>query len=233
MPPPRSSAKRSRPHPACAGQGSNVGAARCRIRFDNAHGTALRELLYPWHPWFGLQVTIHGAIEKSDGVVFRCTACGSDVERALEVPAWMFERAACSDHVQLTAAPFIDMTALSALADLLRQVLKDVTASSNAPLSSAFESSHDENRREVHVRIDANASVNRHEGRPKITRESPRRATAADRLVRRRSAKRLSDCADVARTAVGGADHADQPDGAVDPAARSGKQNRISNGGRP
>ena len=116
------------------------GAARCRTRFENAHGTTLRELLYPWHPWFGLQVTIHEAIEKSYGVVFRCTASGSDADRGLEVPAWMFERAACPDHAQLTAAPFINMTGLSALANLFRQVLKDGAASSNAPLSGAFES---------------------------------------------------------------------------------------------
>ena len=29
---------------------------RCRIRFENAHGTVLRELLYSLHPWFELQV---------------------------------------------------------------------------------------------------------------------------------------------------------------------------------
>ena len=87
----------------------------------------------------------------------------------------MFERAACPDHAQLTAAPFIHMTGLSALANLLRQVLKDGAASSNAPLPGAFESSHDENWREAHVSIDASAAVSRHEGTPKITRGSPRR----------------------------------------------------------
>jgi hypothetical protein len=79
-------------------------------------------------------VAIHEAIEKSDGVVFRCAVSGSDSDRGLEVPAWMFERAACADHA-LTNAPYIDVTALLALVDLLRQVLKDRAASSNAPLS--------------------------------------------------------------------------------------------------
>jgi hypothetical protein len=37
-------------------------------------------------------VAIHEAIEKADGVVFRCTLSGSDADRWLEVPAWMFER---------------------------------------------------------------------------------------------------------------------------------------------
>jgi hypothetical protein len=97
--------------------------------------------LYPWHPWFELQVAIHEAIEKADGAVFRCTVSGCDADRWLEVPAWMFERAVCLDHDRLIAAPFIDMTALSALADLLRQALKDLAASLNTPLSGTSESS--------------------------------------------------------------------------------------------
>ena len=128
----------------------------------------LRELLYPWHPWFELQVAIHEALEKPDGLVFRCTVSGSDADRWLEVPAWMFERAAWPDHVQLTATPFIDTTTLSVLADLVRQVLKDWAASSNAPLSGASESSH-ENRREAHVSINISAAVSQHERTPKIT----------------------------------------------------------------
>ena len=71
---------------------------------------------------------------------------------------------ACPAHDQLTAAPFIDMIALSALADLLRQVLKDRAASSNAPLSGASEFSHDQNWREAHVSINVSAAVSQHEG---------------------------------------------------------------------
>lgn len=203
--------------------------AHCRTRFENAHGTVLRELLYPWHPWFELQVAIHEAIEKADGVVFRCTVSGSDADRWLEVPAWMFERAAYPDHAQLSASPFIDMTALSALSDLLRQVLKDRAASSNAPLSGASESSHDENRREVHVSIDVSAAVSQHERTPKVASQT----TAADRSVRRRRAECLDGCTGVARTAGGDAGRTDQADGAIDPEARSGKQDRISDGGQP
>ena len=211
---------------------SDGACGRNTTRFENAHGTVLRELLYPWHPWFELQVAIHEAIEKADGVVFRCTLSGSDADRWLEVPAWMFERAACPDHDQLTAAPFIDMIALSALADLLRQVLKDRVASSNAPLSGASEPSHDQNRREVHVSINVSAAVSQHEGTPKVARCSSR-TTAADRPVRRRTAERLGGCTGVARTAGGDAGRTDQPDGAVAPGIRSRKQDRISDRGRP
>jgi hypothetical protein len=59
----------------------------CTTRFENAHGTVYREVLYPWHPWFGLQVCVHEAIKKADDVVFRCTLSGSDGDRWLEVPA--------------------------------------------------------------------------------------------------------------------------------------------------
>jgi exodeoxyribonuclease V alpha subunit len=46
-----------------------------------AHGTEFRELLYPWHPWFGLWVGVHAAIETSGGTVFRCSLSGSDADR--------------------------------------------------------------------------------------------------------------------------------------------------------
>jgi hypothetical protein len=46
-----------------------------------------------WHPWFGVQVAVHEAIEKADGVVFRCTLSGCDADRWLEVSVWVFERA--------------------------------------------------------------------------------------------------------------------------------------------
>jgi hypothetical protein len=39
------------------------------------------------HPWFGAQVAVHEAIEKANGVVFRCTLSGSGADRWLEVPA--------------------------------------------------------------------------------------------------------------------------------------------------
>ena len=198
----------------------DVGAPHCRTKFENAHGAVLRELLYPWHPWFELQVAIHEALEKPDGLVFRCTVSGSDADRWLEVPAWMFERAACPDHVQLTATPFIDTTALSA-------VLKDWAASSNAPLSGASESSH-QNRREAHASINLGAAVSQHEATPRITgRNSSRRSTYSGR-----TAERLGGWTGVARTASGYAVRSDQPDGAVALGIHSGEQGRISDGGR-
>lgn len=127
-------------------QARNVGAPRCTTRFENAHGTVFRELLYPWHPWFGMRVAVHEAVDKADGVVFRCTLNGVEAGRWLEVPAWMFDRATCPDRSQLSTSPFVGLDALSALSDLLKQALKPPQSSSNAPHSGASRSSRDKNR---------------------------------------------------------------------------------------
>jgi len=108
----------------------------CTTELKNAHGTEFREVLYPWHPWFDLQVGVHEAIDKPDGIVFRCNLSGSHTDRWLEVPAWMFDRSACA-RVRVSADPHGNLAALTALAALLRQVLSDRLASSNAPLLSA------------------------------------------------------------------------------------------------
>jgi hypothetical protein len=59
----------------------------CTTRLENAHVTEFRELLYPWHPWSGLRIGIHEAIERPGGVVFRCDLTASDANRWLEIPA--------------------------------------------------------------------------------------------------------------------------------------------------
>jgi hypothetical protein len=122
----------------------------CTTRLENTHETEFRELLYPWHPWFGLRVGIHSAIEKPDGVFLRCSLRDSDADRWLEVPAWMFDRSACT-RARAAADAHVDIVALTALATLLRRVLNERFASSNAPLSSA-RLSHEANRGEIHAK---------------------------------------------------------------------------------
>jgi len=210
-----------------------VAVRYCTTTFKNAHGTVFRELLYPWHPWFGAQVAVHEAIEKADGVVFRCTLSGCDADRWLEVPAWMFERAGCPDFAFVTAAPFADMTALSALGDLLEQTLKDRKASSNAPLSGASRSSHDQIRGEVHdsanISIRFKAKDSNGEGTHRSAPARVARRSAADGSFRQRTAH---EYAGVAGVAEGDAGHADQPDDAADPGTQPGKQDQLSDGGR-
>ena len=75
-------------------------------------------------PVVGLRVCVHGTIGKAGGVDFRCTLSGSEADRWLEIPAWMFARAACPGQATLTTSPFVDMAALSTLRNLLAEVLK-------------------------------------------------------------------------------------------------------------
>src|SRR4051794_26180064 len=102
---------RTPPEPAGGSQARHAGAWYCTTRVENAHGTGVREVLYRWHPWFGLAVHVHAAATKADGVYFRCTLNGADGARWQELPAWMFDRAACAGSCMLLAEPLVSMAA--------------------------------------------------------------------------------------------------------------------------
>ena len=137
----------------CFAHLSNATGRRCTTRFENAHRTVLREVLYRHHPWCGRRVCIHGAVDKGGFVVFRCTLEESRADRWLEVPAWMFDRTACPDPGLLAAQPCVSIEALAALSALLDLALKDQTPSA-VLLSGASGASHDQNRGETHVTRD-------------------------------------------------------------------------------
>jgi hypothetical protein len=103
-----------------------VGEPDRTTRLENAHRTVLRALLYPLHPWFGRDVFVHGATDRAGGAL-RCTLDGSDIARALEIPAWMFDRAAYVSNVGLAVDPFDDLEALETSSALLEKVLKTET----------------------------------------------------------------------------------------------------------
>jgi hypothetical protein len=210
---------------------SRVDARDCRTRLENAHRTVIRELLYSWHPWFGMRVVIHETIAKSDGVAFRCTLSGSGSDRLLEIPAWMFEPAAHPEQARVVISPRVEMAALSTLAELLRQALKNGPAPSHRLLEGALRSSHDENRGEDHGDQSISASVVRIGSSSKAMRRQ--RSSSADRPVWRRVAD-ISNADSVLAGAVrGDARHADQLDDASDLEPRPGKRGRGRNGGRP
>ena len=96
----------------------SVAAPRCRTRRQNAHVTEHREVLYPWHPWFGLRVHVHQAVEKGLSGIFRCSVDGSAAGRWLELPAWMFDRAICLS-IRVAHSPRVDLAALENLRKLL------------------------------------------------------------------------------------------------------------------
>jgi hypothetical protein len=199
-------------------QGSNVVSGCCTTRLENTHGTEFQELLYPWHPWFALRVCVHEAIERADGIVFRCNLSGSDADRWLEIPAWMFDRSDCA-RVRVAADARADLVALTALASLLRHLLNDRFASLNAPVSGASSLPRDQNRGEVNATPDeADAGA------------TPRAAT--NRPVRRRTTNGDRQHAGVVWAADADTSGADRLDDTIDPGSCRQKPDRLDDGGR-
>jgi hypothetical protein len=91
-----------------------------RSRQLNTHNTEFREVYYPWHPWFGRTVAVYEVLVKQGQSVCRC-GLEERNRLSIEVPAWMFEPAACG-RLRVMAAPAVDGEALSALQTLLRTV---------------------------------------------------------------------------------------------------------------
>jgi len=115
----RRSHPRARPPSACGCRVPGADGDRCRSRRQNAHVTEERRVLYPWHPWFGLTVHVQAAAERRGTITFRCSLDGQITGRWSEVPAWMFEPAACVS-MRVAASPQTSWTALVALLALLR-----------------------------------------------------------------------------------------------------------------
>ena len=148
---------------------------------------------------------------KCDGMYFRCAVAGGQGDRWLEVPAWMFERASCPGDLELTAAPFVGLEALAELSGLLDRALKTFAASSNAPLSGASRSSHDQIRGEAHASDDGDGGEQRQA-------QAAARASA-DGFVRQRQAAGRRRAA-LAGAAGASTISADGVDGAADPRPR-------------
>src|SRR6202163_2648839 len=92
----------------------------------------------------------HEVVEKAGREVFRCSLSGRASGRWLEIPGWMFDRAARATW-RVGAAPHVDIAVLSALATLLQDVTSVSSASSQLRDSSAALGSHDANRGDVHA----------------------------------------------------------------------------------
>jgi hypothetical protein len=60
-------------------------------------------------------------VEKAGREIFRCSLSGRATGRWLEIPAWMFDRAAGAAW-RVGAAPYVDIAVLTALATLLQDV---------------------------------------------------------------------------------------------------------------
>ncbi len=90
----------------------------CTTLQHNTHRTEEREVLYPWHPWFGLAVFVHERMKRGGAGVLRCSQSSEDGVRCLETPEWMFDRAACCGMVR-GDSPRVSRAALDRLKALI------------------------------------------------------------------------------------------------------------------
>lgn len=126
-----------------------VPARRCKTRRQNAHVTEHREVLYPWHPWFGLAVHVHQTVEKGHSGILRCSVDGSASGRWLELPVWMFDRAVCLS-IRLADSPRVDLAALENLRKLLIE-LRQSPSTMVVAGSGAQSGPRHQNRRSVNA----------------------------------------------------------------------------------
>ena len=84
----------------------------------NTHNIKLRDVCYPWHPWYGRSVVIHDAFVRHGQAVLRCTLEHEERSRALDIPQWMFDRALCC-MMPMAEGPWVSWEALQDLQTLL------------------------------------------------------------------------------------------------------------------
>src|SRR5215469_3716620 len=121
--------------------GPDGAVGRCTTGFQNTHGTVCREVLYPWHPWFGRLVAVHAVVEKVAGTVCHCTLTDVVSSRWVELPLWMFDRASCPADTRISERSHVDVAALYALRDLLDHVRQQLRSA--AEFSGVFRFSRD------------------------------------------------------------------------------------------
>jgi hypothetical protein len=123
---------------------------RCTTRQSNTHGSELRKLVYPWHPWAGREIWIGETLSRNGGTILRCVVDHSSNAPAIEIPQWMFETAVCW-QMRLEASPWVNVEALrelkGSLAFRLRGLGEAVIEAQHCPLS--LEGGADESRGEV------------------------------------------------------------------------------------
>jgi hypothetical protein len=78
----------------------------------------LRDVCYPWHPWYGRSAVIHDAFVRHGQAVLRCTLEHQERSRALDIPQWMFDWALCC-MMSIAEAPWVSGEALRDLQTLL------------------------------------------------------------------------------------------------------------------
>ena len=84
-------------------------------------------MAYPWHPWAGQVVRVHGVIARPSGSMARCSLIPDSTCRVRQFPRWMLDAASCQSMRQ-AERPMADLSALIALRTLLLEVMSSPRA---------------------------------------------------------------------------------------------------------
>ena len=91
---------------------------RCTTEARKTHKTELREITYPWHPWYGQRVLVRGEARRGGSIVLQCVCDELKGFPTLEIPEWMFNANICG-RMKPAETPGVDCAALLALKHLL------------------------------------------------------------------------------------------------------------------
>jgi len=84
----------------------------------NTHIRDLGEVCYAWHPWHGRTVRVHARLVKRGLAVAHCSLEEVQTGRALEVPLWMLDVAACG-KIRVSKCAIASVQSLRELREIL------------------------------------------------------------------------------------------------------------------
>ena len=129
---------------------------------------------YPWHPWRDRSASVDETIEKNGRVLFRCHLEESLHDRALEIPAWMFDSACRA--MSLGDVPAVNCEALHELRVLLGASSHD----SIVKEAQRFEGGAD--AKETGSKINTDGTISSENENSHVGSNAPKGATNDDQL---------------------------------------------------
>lgn len=99
-------------------QASCAVARSCTSGVQDTHKTCVREVRYPWHPWYGKRIYARCEVRRVGVSVLRCALDELNSSASLEIPEWMFDPGHCLG-MKSEALCYASVTALRAVQALL------------------------------------------------------------------------------------------------------------------
>src|SRR5215471_5914707 len=95
----------------------------CTTKEHKTHKTDSARVVYPWHPFHGHEVIIHGERNRRGTTVFSCSIVDDQTATPVEIPVWMFDTSVC--------CAFRSALAGKVTAEALRSLRRTLNVTSN------------------------------------------------------------------------------------------------------